>query len=436
MWLRTLSIALILVLQASAHGAELQQTFDEPVVFKASEVLSSELRKSENHEVGEYVTNDGFMNNYVISSPFGTFEARGAPMLRIRVHEVGALAELDGLSKTKVFVDAAAQSALKAATAPITAATAIVTNPVGTVTGLPGGVKRMFSRQKRKVEGAVDTTKSVAKSVGEEGEEGEEGESLASQTSEGAKKVGKSVLGTSKSERRWAKKLGTDPYTTNETLRAAIADVAVVDSAGNIVSDYAVPIGGIADLVVEVNDAVWERDSFELRQMNIARLLEMGVAEEDANAFLDSEVISPSVQTLMISGLDRLGDIPGRDLILRQATEAEAEDQARFYLLSTAMLAWLTGDEHNVAGLTQHGPVSMADNTSGALIAVLPLDYLTWTPIAAEAVAGWPAAEPGSERWVYLAGGISDLARKNLNDAGWQVRTDLSEEIFAHLATL
>lgn len=83
-------------------------------------------------------------------------------------------------------------------------------------------------------------------------------------------------------------------------------------SVGNIVSDYAVPIGGISDFVVEVNDAVRERDSFELRQMNVARLQEMGVAKEEADAFLDSEVISPSVQTLMIGGLDRLGAIRGQ----------------------------------------------------------------------------------------------------------------------------
>lgn len=131
-------------------------------------------------------------------------------------------------------------------------------------------------------------------------------------------------------------------------------------SVGNIVSDYAVPIGGISDFVVEVNDAVWERDSFELRQMNVARLQEMGVAKEEADAFLDSEVISPSVQTLMISGLDRLGAIRGRDRILDQSRVVETEDQARYDLSSVAMLAWVTGENQAITSLTQHGPVSMA----------------------------------------------------------------------------
>ena len=76
------------------------QDFEKPPVFKASQILPPELLKGEFYQVEEKVQNDGYMNFYKITSNFGEFEAEGDSMLRLRVQEIGALAELDQLSKT------------------------------------------------------------------------------------------------------------------------------------------------------------------------------------------------------------------------------------------------------------------------------------------------------------------------------------------------
>lgn len=435
---RFAALALIVALAClPSQAAQKQNLFDSPLVLKASEVLKAEVRMGEHHEVREEIVNDGFMNTYVVDSPFGTFEAYGSSMLRTRINEIGALAELDGLSNTKVFMEAAAQSAVKAVTAPVAAATTIVTNPIGTVTGLPGGLARMFNRQRRKVEGAVATTASAAKSATSDNDGSGDDASLVEQAGEGAVELGKSLMGTTRAERRWAKKLGTDPYTSNEMLREAIADVAVVDSSGYFLADLAVPIGGIVNLVVDVNEAIWERDAYELRQMNLVKLQDMGMAEEEANAFLENVAISPTVQTLIIKGLELLATTPGRDAFLRQATLANDEAESRFYLQSLAMIVWLNQDRENLAALTVHGPVSIAVDTDGNRVAMLPVDHLTWNPTTVEAVGQWPAAEAdgSSEDWVYVSGNISSLARGNLEASGWSVRTEIARDFFTYLGS-
>ena len=40
--------------------------------------------------------------------------------------------------------------------------------------------------------------------------------------------------------RRWARKVGADPYTTNAVLRKALDDIAKVDAAGSIATKVAV----------------------------------------------------------------------------------------------------------------------------------------------------------------------------------------------------
>ena len=57
------------------------------------------------------------MNRYRINSDYGRFDAYGDLMLALRVQEIGALGELDEVSKAEVF----AESALSAALRPVSA---------------------------------------------------------------------------------------------------------------------------------------------------------------------------------------------------------------------------------------------------------------------------------------------------------------------------
>ena len=418
-------------------------SFDPPPQFSVGDVVPESLREGPNHRIDDPVTNDGFMNTYVIDSDFGEFQIRGAPMLRIRLREVEALAELDRLSKTKIFADAAAEAAKNAITQPVETALSVATRPVDTIKGAPAGIKRLFQRQKRSVEKAVDTAQEVATDVGEtvtgsddDGENDGESEDLTAQAKEGAVGLSDSFLGVSTGERRWAKKLGTDPYTTNDVLKAAIKDVARIDRIGSMTTRMLVPIPSIPgmDVISEVNDAVWEMDSFELRQLNIGKLELMGVTESQAQAFLDNEIVTPSIQTLIVAMLEQMTDIAGRDQVIAQVALAESEEQARFHLMSLVTLTWAGSDKRPLQELLQTGAVTMARTDEGAILAALPLDHLTWNEVTAEAFSGW-AALSGSPKLIFMAGDVSPLARQHIEAAGWTLETGLAQRLFDRLAT-
>ena len=64
---------------------------------------------------------------FSISSDFGPFEAIGRSVLAVRIQEIAALAALDDVSKTEVFLSAAGQSVVKIGQG----AAAVVSDPGG-----------------------------------------------------------------------------------------------------------------------------------------------------------------------------------------------------------------------------------------------------------------------------------------------------------------
>ena len=75
----------------------------------------------------------GYMGQFTLRAPAGTFNADGTQMLAIRIGELAAIAQLSQLSQSGVFADALAASAMKTGAAIGQA----VTNPVQTVIGHP-----------------------------------------------------------------------------------------------------------------------------------------------------------------------------------------------------------------------------------------------------------------------------------------------------------
>ena len=68
-------------------------------------------------------------------------------------------------------------------------------------------------------------------------------------------------FGVGKAQRAWSQKLGTDPYSSNEVLQAAIKEVAWAEPLGKFGMGFAgVPSIPGADIIGEVNNAVWSLD--------------------------------------------------------------------------------------------------------------------------------------------------------------------------------
>jgi hypothetical protein len=122
--------------------AHAQAGFETPPVLQASELAPADLLQGPTFTVDNQVPIVGMLGHFTIRADVGTFEAHGREMLRIRVGELRAIAQLDQMSKSKEFLKAAANAVAR----PVESAANRLLNPVETVQGVPSGVERFFDR--------------------------------------------------------------------------------------------------------------------------------------------------------------------------------------------------------------------------------------------------------------------------------------------------
>jgi hypothetical protein len=101
--------SLTLVAFASAALA-VAAAYEGPRTFQASELLKPSQIKGPHYQVAAKVPTEGYLHLFSITTDYGPLEAEGKSLLLMRIHEVGALAELDEVSKSEVFLKAAGTS--------------------------------------------------------------------------------------------------------------------------------------------------------------------------------------------------------------------------------------------------------------------------------------------------------------------------------------
>src|SRR6266513_2677848 len=204
--------------------------FEELPELKASEILKPEVFQGPHHTVRESVPTSSGMNQFVIDSDFGVFDADGNEMLLRRVKEVYAIAQLKDVSKTDQFK----QSLLTAAQGPYNAAKNLVKDPVTAVSNVPKGVMKFMGRAGQSI-----------KNIGKKNESQSEDEN----------KVEK-MIGYTKTKRKMAISIGSILYSTNAVLQKQLDEIAWASWAGGFTFSAAtLPIGGAAGAALTVTRA-------------------------------------------------------------------------------------------------------------------------------------------------------------------------------------
>jgi len=127
---------------SSSPSDQGNSNFEELPELKASEILKPEVFQGPHHMVRESVPTSSGMNQFVIDSDFGVFDADGNEILLRRVKEVYAIAQLKDVSRTDQFK----QSLLTAAQVPYNAARNLVKDPVTAVSNVPKGMMKFMGR--------------------------------------------------------------------------------------------------------------------------------------------------------------------------------------------------------------------------------------------------------------------------------------------------
>ena len=383
--------------------------------FQAKDVLPAQLLKGPNHQVQPLVTSNGFQNIYVVESSYGNFEATGSLSLRKNIREADAFAYLEAMSKTKVFI-----SSLGAAGVDATVAIAkSFTTPIETVKGISGGVTRLFSGYVTSTKRGISTSQKMLDGSGDEmsPEEFKELNYLVSDT-----------------ERKWAKDLKTDPYTTNIKLRKAITQMAVVDFIGGLPVSFALPaVGSVAISVLqELGDKIYLQSADELEVENRACLSDAGIKAETIEAFFASTSMTPTMHTIFCEATKRLDGVKNLDLPANQLAQAASFEETRYLLNAVALLAWYQHEHDSIDRITSRTRMPFGVTSSNELVAMVPGDFVIWSAELESNLNQLDDEErPYTSKSLWMLGRTSDQAHGEFVKRGWVIHDRTNNEQMA-----
>jgi len=390
--------------------------YEGPRTFQASEILKPSQLKGPHFSVAPTVKTEGYLNVFDITTDWGPLEAEGETMLLMRLHEVGALAQLDEVSKSEVFLKSAGTSVLNVGKG----VASVVKDPGATAKGMGAGVKRFGTNLGRKAKRTTD--KAVDSATSDEEKTGGD-KSTTDKAAEAGVGVANSALGVNSAARKWAQKVGADPYTSNPILKKALVDLGRIDAAGGLAAKIAVPIPPLVSGTATAGKLVWAQDPEALLKGNEQKLRDMGVGADVIKQLYLSKGFTLTLHTALAGGLREV-NVPGCADYVATAAEANAEREGVFFAESAGMLARFHKSTP-VAAVLADSRALVAKTKDGRAVALLPVDWVQWTAAYDKAlteVEKRAKAELGATKLeLRMTGTMSAVAKKEMAARGWMV---------------
>ncbi len=381
--------------------------FEQPATLDASRLLPPKALKGPHHEVQPRVESDGFLNIYAINTPWGVLRAASTAQAMQYAAEVEAAAAMEQVRGTDEF-----KGGVKDAAGDVVEGTsALVRNPVGSVKGAVSGVGALFARSR---------------------------EAIVSGGAKGAQEdsVTANVIGYSKVKREYAHEYGVDVYSRNPYLQQQLDAVSKAGYAGNITAKLAlaIPSGGggayvsITSNTQSLNETLRDMPALELRKRNRARLDAMQVDPLIAEVYVANDVLTPREQTEIVEALGSMNGTEDRGVFLRHAIFTDNADVAYFRTRQAGMYADFYRNVAPIKRFVSVGETAVGQKEDGTVVFCAPLDMLYWTEDMATFMSvfeGNLAAMPEVKRKeLWLAGGISPMARQALEARGWTLNVN------------
>jgi hypothetical protein len=376
------------------------QQFEPESTRSAASILPADQLRSAAHLVDPAVAIRGSAYHFAITTGWGPIAASSHDMLLIRLREIAAIQAIAQVSKTDVYMHAAA----KAATAPLRTAGNLITNPVDTITNAPRGVAGMLDR----VGGSAGPARRHDDDV-----------------------VG-TISGGAASKREIAYTYRVSPYSSNPVLQAKLNELAQAAALGGLtVSAASLAVPGVAGLAFSIgrtsedlSAALRDKGPRELRDANREVLRALGVAPADIERFLANDAYSPAQQTYLVQSLALLRSVRQIDHFVRLASEAKDEDEAFLYQRVAQMTAGYHRVVKRITTLGVVGNVPLALTVDNVVLVLAPMDEVLWTPRTAriaQAVNSAVTPLKPARKELWIAGKVSAVAKRELAARGWAV---------------
>ena len=386
----TTLLAIVLPIGAIAQS-------EAPPVLRAHDLAPDELLAGPDFKVDDVVPTDGFYGIFMVRGAYGSVQAHGVAMLRVRAAEMQALGKLEEMTRREAMVEGAKDSAKQTRHA----AGQTIRDPAGTVEKAPESVGRLFSRLEGKVEKRVEKLTGTGDS------------SAPSDQREGI----------AKTRRPLAQQLGVDPYTDNPLLSAKLDQVARWERAGALALSIGTSGASIwAGIASKTLTLVCTMSPEEVRVANERRLVSLapGASADEIRVFLRNPAFTPTTQTLFVDQLESLPVTRGRESLVRLAGEMENYDQGRFLIVATGLLTTYHKRVAPLSSVESRDRLAVGLTSAGSVIVAVPVDCLAWTDRLVE--FGSRSDLRAAQREILITGGVTFRTRQELSARGWVLR--------------
>ncbi|MGC1522349.1 MAG: hypothetical protein WA803_12485 [Steroidobacteraceae bacterium] len=410
------------ILAGMLSGVAAAQQFESPPDQSVEALLPESMAAGQNFKVQDPVHSDGLMHRYVLESHFGRFDAYGRVDLELRIREVAALTQLSKISP----LDAAASGVSSSVMSEVSTVTDVAKRPVETITGIPRGISHLFRGVVAEGREAASEVKGVAaNSASGSGQS----QSAVDKGKAAAQHYADRYFGGTAADRRWYKKLGVDPYTSNQVLRQAVHKDAKIDASAAFGMRF-VALPEIAGLGIarHAMDAIYNEDPAVLRARQRDTLTALGLTPAEVEHWQNNLVLSPTRQTLLLEAARSLEGVAGRAELFRHAMGLTSETEAKVYLRSVGLLV-LVHRQQPLGSLLPGVRLPAARLTDGRIVVCGAFDAVYWTADVAEGERGiresLPEDQGAAPREIWLEGGVSERARAEFEQLGWRIHENV-----------
>jgi hypothetical protein len=371
--------------------------------------LPEKWLKGRNYSVDDRVSNDGLINTYQLTTRYGPLTVESTELLRVRIGELNAMAVIEEMDRQKIFGD----SLVSGIKAPFQGMANLVMDPVETSKDVVEGAGRLFSNIGRAI-------------VSDDPHQ------------DNALKV---AVGYDAAKRAFAYELGINPYSSYEPVMSELGEIAMASVSGGLLPRAAMAaVGGDVVAVLQLSGTseglrklVRDNPPGELEKLNRSKLATMGVAPQIADSFLNNHLYDPQEKTFLVGELARLGDVAGRDAFVAAAALVSRPTLAVFFRATAALMARYDEKISPVSGMGRVAGMPYIRTGDGALVVLLPLDYLFRTSsfeTKLQSLEGELARLDGvTAREMWFTGRVDDAARKMFEAYGWSVTENADQRL-------
>jgi hypothetical protein len=407
------AVSLALLCQANSWAQTREGSFEAPPTLSVAELLPAIQR--DGHPLISPVGMEGYRAIFEIGSPQGSFRAAGTELLSLRIAELPAIENLRRINKSEAFADALG----KAAKAPLAFVGNAFSDPGAALRSVASGVGQLVETAGSAVNSGVErVTDGISDMTGDTAKP------LDASSEPAAPSFISDPFGYNKARRLWAKTLAVDPYTSNPQLRQLLDDAASASFAGSFAIDatlgiVAAPVKLVVGFDAQSQDMVWDLSPGDIQSQLTIKLGNMGIEGRPVRDFFRNPGLTPSLQTGLVSALEKLNNVAGRGAAIDLASRMQGEANLRGFIEALNLLA----DHHlNTAPLADLRPSTamlVTTRKDGELLVAVSADYFFWDAAAAALANRADLAAP--RRTILVSGRASARARQELERAGWAV---------------